>query len=223
TIARRLVESKTTVPHFQVGTSVDMAPLMALRKTINAQLEPQGVKLTVNDFIVRATAVAATQLPVINASWAGDKIVYHGTVNVGIAIALPEERGGGLVVATLKGVESLGLRAVSAETKRLGKKARDSALSPDEMSDATITVSNLGGPQFGEVTQFTAIVNPPNAAILAVGSIIEQPVVVDGQLAVGHRMSITLSGDHRVIDGAVGAVYLASLKASLENPASLLV
>ncbi|MEM9252646.1 MAG: dihydrolipoamide acetyltransferase family protein [Planctomycetota bacterium] len=223
TIAKRLVESKTTVPHFQVATSVDMGPLLELRKTINAQLEPQGVKLTVNDFIVRATAVAATQHPVINASWMGDRIVHHGTVNVGIAIALPEERGGGLVVATLKGVEGMGLRHISAESKRLGKKAKDSGLSPDEMSDSTITVSNLGAPQFGEVTQFTAIVNPPNAAILAVGSVIQQPVVVDGQLAVGQRMSINLSGDHRVIDGASGALYLATLKSTLENPASLLV
>ncbi|MEO0964215.1 MAG: dihydrolipoamide acetyltransferase family protein [Planctomycetota bacterium] len=223
TIAKRLVESKTTVPHFQVATSVDMAPLLALRKTINAQLEAQGVKLTVNDFIVRATAVAAVQHPVINASWMGDRIVHHGTVNVGVAIALPEERGGGLVVATLKGVEGMGLRHISAESKRLGSKAKETGLSPDEMSDSTITVSNLGAPQFGEVTQFTAIVNPPNAAILAVGSVIEQPVVVKGELAVGQRMSINLSGDHRVIDGASGALYLATLKATLENPASLLV
>jgi len=223
TIAKRLVESKTTVPHFQVATSVDMAPLMDLRKTLNTQLEPQGVKLTVNDFIVRATAVAAEQHPVVNASWMGDKIVFHGTVNVGVAIALPEERGGGLVVATLKGVEGMGLRQISAESKRLGKKAKDSGLSTDEMADSTITLSNLGAPQFGEVTQFTAIINPPNAAILAVGSVIEQPVVVDGELAVGKRMSITLSGDHRVIDGASGALYLATLKSTLENPASLLV
>ncbi|MEM6757252.1 MAG: dihydrolipoamide acetyltransferase family protein [Planctomycetota bacterium] len=223
TIAKRLVESKTTVPHFQVATSVDMAPLLALRKTINAQLEAQGVKLTVNDFIVRATAVAAVQHPIINASWMSDRIVHHGTVNVGVAIALPEERGGGLVVATLKGVESMGLRHISAESKRLGKKAKQTGLSPDEMSDSTITVSNLGAPQFGEVTQFTAIVNPPNAAILAVGSVIQQPVVVNGELAVGQRMSINLSGDHRVIDGASGALYLATLKATLENPASLLV
>jgi pyruvate dehydrogenase E2 component (dihydrolipoamide acetyltransferase) len=223
TIAKRLVESKTTVPHFQVTTSVNMAPLMSLRKTLNAQLEQQGVKLTVNDFIVRGTAVAAERHPVINASWMGDKIVYHGTVNVGVAIALPEERGGGLVVATLKGVEAMGLRQISAESKRLGGKARDSGLSTDEMADATITVSNLGAPQFGEVTQFTAIVNPPNAAILAIGSVLTQPVVVDGELAVGQRMSITLSGDHRVIDGASGALYLSSLKQTLENPASLLV
>jgi len=216
TIAKRLVESKTTVPHFQVTTNVNMAPLMDLRKTLNTQLEQQGV-------IVRATAVACEQHPVINASWMGDKIVYHGTVNVGVAIALPEERGGGLVVATLKGVESMGLRQISAETKRLGKKARDTGLSTDEMSDSTVTVSNLGAPQFGEVTQFTAIVNPPNAAILAIGSVIEQTVVVDGELAVGLRMSITLSGDHRVIDGASGAMYLATLKSTLENPASLLV
>jgi pyruvate dehydrogenase E2 component (dihydrolipoamide acetyltransferase) len=222
TIAKRLVESKTTIPHFTVSVAVAADALLDLRKTINAQLEPQGVKLSVNDFITRATALAALQHPAVNSSWAGDAIQQHGQVNVGIAISLPEARGGGLVVATLRDVPHLGLRQISEQTRTLAGKARDSGLSVDEMSDATITVSNLGMPQFG-VTQFTAIINPPNAAILAIGAAIQKPVVRDGQLAIGHEMTITLSGDHRVIDGASAAEYLTTLRSLLENPASILV
>jgi len=223
TIAKRLVESKTTVPHFQTSISVNVDPLMELRKTLNTQLESQGVKLSVNDFVVRATALACLEHPVVNSSWNESTIEQHGTCNVGIAVALPEENGGGLVVATLRGVENMGLRQISADTKQLAKKARSTGLSMEEMQDSTISISNLGGPQFGQVTSFSAIINPPNAAILAIAAAIKQPVVRDGELTVGTQMNITLSGDHRVIDGAAAAEYLATLQRLLENPAALLV
>lgn len=225
TIAKRLVESKTQVPHFQVSVAVAMDELMALRGTINGQLKDQGVKISVNDFVMKAIAMACVQHPVVNASFGGDQIVYHGSVNVGVAIALPinaDGTGGGLLVATVRGVEHKGLRAISNEVKTLAGKARKGGLSPQEMSDSTIAISNLGMPQYG-VTSFSAIVNPPNAAIIAVGAALQKPVVRNGELAVGLEMSVTLSGDHRVIDGAVAGEYLATLRSLLENPASLLV
>jgi len=226
TIAKRLVESKTTVPHFQVSVAINMDPLMDLRNTLNTQLETQGIKLSVNDFITRAVALACLQHPAVNSSWMGDTIQQHGTVNVGTAISLPAERGGGLVVAVCRDVQNKGLRQISSEVKELAGAARGRGLSPQQMSDSTITISNLGMPQFG-VTQFTAIINPPNAAIIAVGAAIEKPVVrkVDGkkQIVIGTEMTATLSGDHRVIDGAVAAEYLTTLRNLLENPAGLLV
>jgi pyruvate dehydrogenase E2 component (dihydrolipoamide acetyltransferase) len=193
---------------------------MELRKTINAQLEAQGVKLSVNDFIVRATALSCVSHPVANSSWNGDTIVQHGTVNVGVAVSLPAERGGGLVVPVIRDAQSKGLRQISDDTKRLAKKARETGLTPEEMGEGTITLSNLG--MYG-VDQFTAIINPPQSVIVAVGGAIEKPVVRDGQIVIGHEMCATLSGDHRVIDGAQGAEYLGTFKQLLENPAALLV
>jgi len=226
TIAKRLVESKVTVPHFYLSTAINMDPLIELRQTLNAQLSTQGIKLSVNDFVTRAVALAAVQHPVMNASWTGDAIQYHGTVNVGTAIALPAERGGGLVVAVTKDVQNKGLRQISGEIKSLAKKARERGLTPDEMGDSTITISNLGMPQYG-ITQFGAIVNPPNAAIIAIGAAIKKPVVrtVNGedQIVIGQEMQVTLSGDHRVIDGASAAEYLATLRQMLEQPATLMV
>ena len=220
TIAKRLVESKTQIPHFQVSIEIDMDPLLELRQTLNTQLEPQGVKLSVNDFVMRATAVAATMHPACNSSWNGDTLEQHGSVNVGVAISLPAERGGGLLVANNPNTHAKGLRQISAEVKAIAKKAREYGLSTDEMTGSTITLSNLG--MYG-VTSFTAIINPPNAAIIAVGAAIEKPVVKNGEITVGHVMTATLSGDHRVIDGAVGAEYLQTFKNLLENPAGLLV
>lgn len=226
TIAKRLVESKTTVPHFQVSVAINMDPLMDMRATLNERLKSQGIKLSVNDFITRAVAVAATQHPVINSSWMGDTIVQHGTVNVGTAISLPEERGGGLVVAVCRDVQNKSMMQISSEVKELAGAARGRGLSPEQMSDSTITISNLGMPQYG-VTQFNAIVNPPNAAIIAVGAAIEKPVVRDvygeKKIVIGHEMNATLSGDHRVIDGASAAEYLATFRSLLENPVGLLV
>lgn len=227
TIARRLVQSKTTIPHYQVTVSARLDALLELREQLNTQLEPQGVKLSVNDFLVRACALSMHQHPFINSSWnpQGPSIDLHGSVNIGVAVALPADRGGGLVVATLRDADRTGLRRISAETKRLAKKARDKGLSVEEMADSTFTISNLG--MFG-VDHFTAIINPPNAAILAVGRAIEKPFIEtdeDGEptLVLGHEMSMTMSSDHRVIDGAMAAAYLNSVKELLENPATLLV
>ncbi len=220
TIAKRLIESKTTIPHFTVTMAIDMDPLMELRKTLNQQLEAQNIKLSVNDFITRASALACVQHPLVNSSWADGSIQQHGTVNVGVAVALPEERGGGLVVPVLRDVQNMGLRQISEQTRQLAKKAREQGLSQEEMQGGTFTISNLG--MFG-VEHFEAIINPPQAAILATGGAIEKPVVRDGALTVGHEMSATLSADHRVVDGAIAAAYLQTLKQLLENPAALLV
>ncbi len=219
-IAQRLVESKQTIPHYQVTMSFDLDPLLEMRTTLNEQLATTGVKLSVNDFLVRCCALAMSRHPEFNASFGGDCILYHGPVNIGIAIALPAERGGGLVVASIRNADQKSLRTISQESAYLSTKARETGLSVDDMADTTFTISNLG--MFG-VEHFTAIINPPNSAILAVGAAVEKPVVRQGELAVGHEMSATLSLDHRVIDGAMAALYLKTLKELIENPASLLV
>lgn len=230
TIAKRLVQSKTTIPHYQVTINASMDRLLALREQLNEQLAAQGVKLSVNDFLVRACALAMHQHPFINASWGddGQSINLHDRVNIGIAIALPVKpdlSGGGLVVATLRDADRMGLRSISSETKRLAEKARAKGLTIDEMGDATFTISNLG--MFG-VEHFTAIINPPNSAILAVGAAIEKPVVRKNaagasEIVIGSEMSMTMSSDHRVIDGAMAAQYLQTVKSFLEAPATLLV
>ena len=220
TIARRLVEAKTTIPHYQVTLSFNMDRLLALRSTLNEQLAAQGVKLSVNDFLVRACALAMHQHPEFNASWGSDHLTVHGDVNIGIAIALPAGRGGGLVVGTVRAADQKSLRSISLESKQLAEKARTRGLTLEEMSDSTFTLSNLG--MFG-VEHFTAIINPPNSAILAVGAALQKPVVRDGEITVGYEMSATLSLDHRVIDGAMAAQYLQTLRALMENPATLLV
>ncbi|MBU6413158.1 MAG: 2-oxo acid dehydrogenase subunit E2 [Planctomycetes bacterium] len=223
-IAQRLVESKVTIPHYQVTVEIAMDALLDLRKQLNEQLASQGVKLSVNDFLVRACALAMHQHPYVNSRWVGsagsEAIELLADVNIGVAISLDESKGGGLVVATLRGADQMGLRQISAQTKQLADKARAKGLSPQEMSDSTFTISNLG--MYG-VDHFTAIINPPNVAILAVGAAIEKPVVKKGQLAVGSVMSMTMSSDHRVVDGAMAAQYLATVKGLLESPATLLV
>lgn len=220
TIARRLVESKQEIPHYQVSMVFAMDALMALRKELNVELADQDVKLSVNDLLVRACAISMHRNPLMNASWDGDAIVYHNDVNIGVAVALPEERGGGLVVPVLRSADGRSLRAISAETRALAEKARTRGLTVDEMSGATFTISNLG--MFG-VDAFTAIINPPNSAILAVGACLQKPVVRGGELAVGWEMNATLSNDHRVVDGATAARYLGTLKELIEHPASILV
>ena len=219
-IARRLVESKQTIPHYQVTVTFNMDPLLDLRSTLNRQLEDQGVKLSVNDFLVRACALAIHKHPYFNAAWAEDHIEILGEVNVGIAISLPEERGGGLVVGVVRNADAKGLRQISVESKQLAEKARTGGLNIQEMSDSTFTISNLG--MFG-VDNFTAIINPPNSAILAVGAALKKPVVRDDQLTIGHEMNATLSLDHRVIDGAMAAQYLQTLRQLIENPGTVLV
>jgi pyruvate dehydrogenase E2 component (dihydrolipoamide acetyltransferase) len=224
TIARRLVESKQNIPHYQVTVEVDLGALLELRRQLNEQLESQGLKLSVNDFIVRACALAMHQHPYVNSRWSEEggeaAIDILEDVNVGVAIALPMEKGGGLVVATLPNTDRMGLRQISSETRRLAEKARSKGLSMEEMADSTFTISNLG--MYG-VEHFTAIINPPNAAILAVGAAVEKPVVRGGQIVIGHRMAMTMSSDHRLIDGAMAAQYLATVKQMLEKPATLLV
>jgi pyruvate dehydrogenase E2 component (dihydrolipoamide acetyltransferase) len=219
-IARRLVESKQTIPHYQVTATFNMDPLLELREALNAQLESQGVKLSVNDFLVRACALAIHSHPYFNAAWAEDHIEILGDINVGIAISLPEERGGGLVVGVIRNVDAKGLRQISMESKALAEKARARGLTIQEMSDSTFTISNLG--MYG-VDNFTAIINPPNSAILAVGAALKKPVVRDDQLTIGHEMNATLSLDHRVIDGAMAAQYLQTLRQFIENPGTVLV
>lgn len=219
-IARRLVESKQTIPHYQVTVTFDMDPLLELRTTLNQQLESQAVKLSVNDFLVRASALSIQQHPYFNAAWAEDHIQILGDINVGIAISLPEERGGGLVVGVIRNADAKGLRQISQESKQLAEKARTRGLNIQEMSDSTFTISNLG--MFG-VDNFTAIINPPNSAILAVGAALKKPVVRNDELTIGHEMSATLSLDHRVIDGAMAAQYLQTLKQLIENPGTVLV
>ncbi|MCA9280585.1 MAG: pyruvate dehydrogenase complex dihydrolipoamide acetyltransferase [Phycisphaeraceae bacterium] len=227
TIAKRLVESKTTIPHYQVTVAADMDALLDLREQLNTQLKSQGVKLSVNDFLVRACALAMHQHPFINASWGkdGKSVNLHAQVNIGVAVALSGDQGGGLVVASLRNADQMGLRMISAETKRLAEKARTKGLTLDEMDGSTFTISNLG---MFSVEHFTAIINPPNSAILAVGAAVKQPVVMtdeDGEdfIAIGHRMQMTMSSDHRVIDGAMAAAYLATVREYLEAPATLLV
>ncbi|MSR28317.1 MAG: 2-oxo acid dehydrogenase subunit E2 [Phycisphaerales bacterium] len=219
-IARRLVESTSTIPHYQVSMRFNMDPLLELRSMLNEQLAPQGVKLSVNDFVVRACALAMRTHSFFNASWAGDRIIVHADVNIGVAISLPAERGGGLVVGVIQQADLKGLREIASTTRALAEKARTRGLSVEDMKGATFTISNLG--MFG-VDNFTAIINPPNSAILACGAALEQPVVRSHQLVVGHEMAATLSLDHRVIDGAMAAEYLKSLKQNIENPATLLV
>jgi pyruvate dehydrogenase E2 component (dihydrolipoamide acetyltransferase) len=220
TIARRLVESKTTIPHYQVTMKFDMDRLLEMRANYNEKLKSSGVKLSVNDFLVRACALAMAEHPYFNASFAGDHVRIHEVVNIGVAISLPEEKGGGLVVGVIRDADHKSLRQISADTKALAEKARTKGLSVQDMSDATFTISNLG--MFG-VEHFTAIINPPNSAILACGAAVQQPVVRDGQLVVGTQMQATLSLDHRVIDGAMAAQYLASLKEFIEEPETLVV
>ncbi|MBM44512.1 MAG: dihydrolipoamide acetyltransferase [Phycisphaerae bacterium] len=220
TIARRLVESKTSIPHYQVSMVFDMDPMVEMRSQLNEQLAQHEVKLSMNDLVVRCCALAMYTNPLMNASWGGDCINYHGDVNIGVAISLPPERGGGLVVATIRNADRKSLRVINQESKELSKKARTKGLTIDEMADSTFTVSNLG--MFG-IDNFTAIINPPNSAILAVGAVQQKPVVRNGEVVVGHEMTATLSNDHRVVDGATAARYLSSLKELIENPGMALV
>ena len=219
-IARRLVESKTTIPHYQVTMKFDMDALLAMRKSFNEKLASSGIKLSVNDFLVRACALAMAEHPYFNASFAGDSIRIHEQVNIGVAISLPQERGGGLVVGVITDADHKSLRQLSSDARNLAEKARSKGLSMQEMSDATFTISNLG---MCGVEHFTAIINPPNSAILACGAAIEQPVVRKGVLCVGTEMQVTLSLDHRVIDGAMAAEYLRTLKEFIEEPETLVV
>ena len=213
-IAERLLASKTQIPHFYLTIEIDAAPMMAFRKEYIAA---SGGKITFNDIALSAVARAAMQKPKVNAAFAGDAIIEYGSVNLSVAIAVED----GLVTPVIRDAQKLSLKEISAAVKDLALRARDKKLKPEEYAGGTITVSNLGS--YG-IEQFCAIVNPPQAAILAVGAIVKKPVVNSrDEIEIGHRMSITLSGDHRVVDGAVAAEYMSALRKLLESPALLLL
>lgn len=221
-IAKALVKSKQESPHFYLQIEVDSLPLIELRKQLNDKLanlssEQGGIKFTVNDLILKASAEAVRRQPSINRSWHGDTIKQHGVVDLAFGVAIEE----GLITPVIRNATSKGLREISVEARELIEKARNRRLKPDEMTNSTLTVTNLG--MYG-ITDFYGIINPPNAAILSVGTTVKTPVVNDkDEFEIGYRMKIGLSGDHRVIDGAVGAQYLAALKEILESPALMLV
>lgn len=217
-IAERLLASKTQIPHFYLQMEVDASPLMEFRAHLNATSEKTGGnKYTVNDFILKSVIRAAQAQPAINAAWDGDAIVKFKSVGLSVAIAIDD----GLVTPVIKQAEKKTLLEISQSVKDLAGKAKNKKLSPDDFAGGTITVSNLGA--FG-IDQFAAIINPPQAAIVAIGSIRTTPVVNDkGQIVAGQRMWVGLSGDHRVVDGAVAATFLAEMRKLLENPALMLV
>ena len=216
-IAERLVASKTQLPHFYLSIEVDSSALMRLRKELNSANEAAGLpKLTVNDFVLLAVARAASAHPFINASWDGDAIIKYGSVNISVAVAVDE----GLVTPVIREANKLSLKEISSAVKDFAKRARDKKLKPEEYQGGTITVSTLGA--YG-IEQFFAIINPPQAAIIAVGSIVKKPVVnAKNEIVIGERMGISLSCDHRVVDGAVGAEFLGTLRKLIENPALML-
>lgn len=217
-IAERLLASKTTIPHFYLTMDVDCGALMKIRAEANVSNEATGgPKLTVNDFVLKAVVSAAEKVPAVNASFAGDSIIQYGDINLSVAVAVDD----GLVTPVIRAAQKKSLREISESVKDLAGRARSKKLKPDEYQGGTITVSNLGA--YG-VESFCAIINPPQAMILAIGAITKQPVVgANDQITVAQRMKITLSGDHRVVDGAVGATYLGELKKLIENPALMLL
>ena len=218
TIAERLLASKTQIPHFYLSVTMDGGPLMALRKELNAMAEKDGgQKLTVNDFILLAAARAAAEVPKINAAYDGDAIIEYAEVNLAVAVAIED----GLITPVIKKANTLTLREISAQMKELAAKARGKKLKPEEYQGGTITLSSLGG--YG-IDSFLPIINPPQSFILGIGAIIKQPVVNEqDQIVVGHRLVVSGSGDHRVVDGAVAAEYINALRRLVEKPALLLL
>jgi pyruvate dehydrogenase E2 component (dihydrolipoamide acetyltransferase) len=218
TIAERLLASKTQIPHFYLSVTMDGGPLMALRKELNAMAEKDGgQKLTVNDFILLAAARAAAAVPKINAAYDGETIVEYADVNLAVAVAIED----GLITPVIKKADTLTLREISVQMKELAGKARGKKLKPEEYQGGTITLSSLGG--YG-IDSFLPIINPPQSFILGIGAIIKQPVVNEhDHVVVGHRLVISGSGDHRVVDGALAAEYMNALRRLVEKPALLLL
>lgn len=212
-IARRLAESKFTAPHFYLITEIDMDNAIAARKVLNEKAE---VKISFNDLVVKATAAALRKHPKINSSWLGDKIRYNQHINIGIAMAVEE----GLLVPVVRSADHKSLTQISAEVKNFSQKAKSKKLQPTDWEGNTFTISNLG---MFDIDAFTAIINPPDACILAIGSIQAKPVVKNGAVVAGNVMKVTLSCDHRVVDGVIGAEFLQTLKAYLENPVLILM
>src|ERR1700682_2920947 len=217
-IAQRLVESLGPIPHFYLNIDIDAGPLMAARAELKSAGEGADTsKITVNDFVLKASVMAAVKVPKVNASFDGDAIVQYADVDLGIAVAIED----GLLTPVIRAAQNKSLREISESAKDLASRARNKRMKPEEFQGGSFTVSNLGG--MG-IDSFSAIINPPQGFILAIGKVNKVPVVDNGeQIVVGHRMSIWMSCDHRVIDGALGAVYLKELRHFLENPALLLV
>ena len=212
TIARRLAESKFTAPHFYLTLEIDMERAMAVREAINTSIAPD--KISFNDLVIKGVAVALKQHPKVNSSWLGDRIRFNQHVHIGVAVAVEE----GLLVPVVRFADGKPLRAIGAEVREFAKKAKEKKLQPQDWEGNTFTISNLG--MFG-IEEFTAIINPPDACILAIGGIMEKPVVKNGAIVPGHTMKVTLSCDHRVVDGATGAAFLNTFKGLLEEPALL--
>jgi pyruvate dehydrogenase E2 component (dihydrolipoamide acetyltransferase) len=217
-IAERLLTSKTTIPHFYLNIEVDAGPLMKFRAEANAASEAAGgPKFTVNDFVLKAVIAAAQKVPAVNASFAGDSIIQYANIQLSVAVAVEE----GLVTPVIREAQKKSLREISEAVKDLATRARSKKLKPDEYAGGTITVSNLGS--YG-IESFSAIINPPQSLIISVGAIVKKPVVnAKDEIVVGQRMAIGLSADHRVVDGAVGAQYLAELRKLVESPYLLLL
>ncbi|MFB9120678.1 2-oxo acid dehydrogenase subunit E2 [Bergeyella porcorum] len=212
-IAKRLSESKFSAPHYYLMVEINMDKAIQARKEMNTLPD---TKVSFNDMVIKATAMALRKHPQINSSWGGDKIVHHGNINIGVAVAIPD----GLVVPVLKNADFMNYNQISASVKDLASRAKNKGLKANEMEGSTFSISNLG--MFG-IETFTSIINQPNAAILSVGAIIEKPVVKDGQIVVGNTMKLSLACDHRVIDGATGAEFLQTLRTYLEQPLTMLV
>ncbi len=212
-IARRLGESKFSAPHFYLTVEVNMDKAIAARKQMN---EIAPTKISFNDIVVKSAAAALKQHPAINSSWLGDKIRINKDINIGVAVAVPD----GLLVPVIRNTDAKSLSDINMEVRALAGKAKEKKLQPHEMQGNTFTISNLG--MFG-IEEFTAIINPPDACILAVGGIIQKPIVKDGELAIGNMMKVTLSCDHRVVDGATGAQFLQTLKGIMEDPIRMLI
>ena len=214
-IGRRLVESKQTIPHFYVTHEYKMEALMDMRKQINAYL-PENEKVSVNDFIIKAAALTLRQFPNLNATIKGNEIIQFGHVNVSVAVTVP----GGLMTVVVKDADAKSLRQISGEIKAMAGRAREGKVKPEDVDGSTFSTSNLG---MYDVEEFIAIVNPPEAAILAIGSAKETPVVVNGEIKIGSRMKATISVDHRVSDGAEAAQFMQKMAEFLENPVRMLV
>jgi pyruvate dehydrogenase E2 component (dihydrolipoamide acetyltransferase) len=212
TIAKRLSESKFTAPHFYLTVEIDMDNLMAARESVNAVTES---KISYNDFVIKAVAIALRQHPKVNASWMGDVIRLNHHIHIGVAVAVEE----GLLVPVVRFADSKTLREINSEVKSYAQKAKDKKLQPQDWEGNTFTISNLG--MFG-IEEFTAIINTPDSCILAVGGIMQKPVVKDGEIVSGNTMKVTLSCDHRAVDGATGAEFLQTFKALMENPVVML-
>jgi len=214
-IARRLLEAKQSIPHFYLTVDCELDALLKLRKELNGR-EGVDYKLSVNDFIIKASAMAMRKVPMVNATWTDEAVRLYDNVDVSVAVATD----GGLITPIIRNADQKGLSTISNEMKDLAERARDNKLKPEEFQGGGFSISNLG--MFG-IKEFSAIINPPQSAILAVGAGEQRPIVKDGALAVATVMSCTLSCDHRVVDGAVGAEFLAALKPLIEDPLSLLL